>query len=330
MVWSTVELREIQVFLVLAEELHFGRTAERVHLTTSRVSQTLRDLERKLGGQLVYRTSRRVELTELGAQFRAEAVVAYDQLAGVLERTAVRRHGQLPFRLGLYADPTSPEITNVVKAFEARHPETTVQVSETRFDDLFGPLFRGELDVMVSWLPHGQPGLVRGPIVTSEPRVLAVAPEHVLAQRGAISIEDVADYSVMLWDTVPRELRETWTPSKTPSGRPIRHDRFSERSRGDRARMTSELMHLVATGKVVHPTVPSFARYFGHPDIVYVPITDLPRLRSALIWRRGNIDPRRREFVRIARDVLDGSVRPRRTGGQTPNRSSDSSPSAAT
>src|SRR5918992_59177 len=315
MVWSAIELREIQVFLVLAEELHFGRTAERVHLTTSRVSQTVRDLERKLGGQLVYRTSRRVELTDFGARFRAEAGVAYDQLVGVLERTAARRRGQEPFRLGLYADPTAPEITNVVKAFEARHPEAPVQVSETRFDDLFGPLHRGELDVMVSWLPHGQPGVVQGPIVTSQPRVLAVGPEHALAQRASISMEDVADYAVMLWETVPREFRETWSPSKTPSGRPIRHERFSERSRGDRARMTSELMHLVATGRIVHPTIPSFARYFGHPDILYVPITDLPPLRSGLVWRRGNTDPRCREFVRIAREVLGGTARPRRTGG---------------
>jgi DNA-binding transcriptional LysR family regulator len=330
MVWSAIELREIRVFLALAEELHFGRTAERVHVTTSRVSQTVRDLERKLGGQLVRRTSRRVELTEFGQQFRAEVGVAYDQLTGVLERTAAPRGDQRPLRLGLFADPTAPEITQMVKAFEARHPEAPVQVSETHFDDLFGPLHRGELDVMVSWLPHGQRGLVRGPIVTSQPRVLAVGPEHPLAQRAGISIEDVADYAVMMWDTVPREFREMWTPSKTPSGRPIRHELFSERSRGDRARMTSELMHLVATGKIVHPTVPSFARYFGHPDIVYVPITDLPPLRSGLIWRRGNTDPRCREFVRIAREVLGGTARPRRTGAETPNPSSRGASRAAT
>jgi DNA-binding transcriptional LysR family regulator len=193
MVWPSIELREIQVFLALAEELHFGRTAERVHLTTSRVSQTVRDLERKLGGQLVYRTSRRVELTDFGERFRAEAGVAYDELVGVLERTAAHRGGQEPLRLGLFSDPTAPEITKVVKAFEARHPESPVQVSETRFDDLFGPLLRGELDLMASWLPHRQRGLVLGPIVTSQPRVLAVGPEHPLARRAGISIEDVAD-----------------------------------------------------------------------------------------------------------------------------------------
>ncbi len=74
--WSTVELRELRVFLTLAEELHFGRTAERLHVTPSRVSQILRELERKLGSQLVHRTSRHVELTALGERFRKEQVSA--------------------------------------------------------------------------------------------------------------------------------------------------------------------------------------------------------------------------------------------------------------
>ena len=74
--WESVELREIRVFLALAEELHFGRTAQRLGLTQSRVSQTLRQLERKMGGQLVYRTSRRVALTPFGRDFRERAGAA--------------------------------------------------------------------------------------------------------------------------------------------------------------------------------------------------------------------------------------------------------------
>ena len=64
--WQTVELRELRVFATLAEELHFGRTAEKLQLTPSRISQSLRTLEEKLGGQLVHRTSRRVKLTPFG------------------------------------------------------------------------------------------------------------------------------------------------------------------------------------------------------------------------------------------------------------------------
>ena len=71
---ETVELREIRVFLTLAEELHFGRTADRLGLTQSRVSQSLRALERKLGEDLVHRTSRRVALTAPGERFRPRSV----------------------------------------------------------------------------------------------------------------------------------------------------------------------------------------------------------------------------------------------------------------
>jgi DNA-binding transcriptional LysR family regulator len=71
-VWPTIELREIRLFLALADELHFGRAAERLELTPSRVSQVLRELEAKVGGELLSRTSRRAALTELGERFRAE------------------------------------------------------------------------------------------------------------------------------------------------------------------------------------------------------------------------------------------------------------------
>ena len=67
--FESLELRDIRVFLAVAEELHFGRAAERVGLTSSRVSQTVRLLETRVGGRLFERTSRRVKLTPLGEQF---------------------------------------------------------------------------------------------------------------------------------------------------------------------------------------------------------------------------------------------------------------------
>jgi DNA-binding transcriptional LysR family regulator len=65
-----VELREIEMFLALAEELHFGRTAERLYVSQSRVSQVIQLMETRVGGRLFERTSRRVQLTPLGAQLR--------------------------------------------------------------------------------------------------------------------------------------------------------------------------------------------------------------------------------------------------------------------
>src|SRR3954468_5989986 len=101
--WETIELREIRVFLALADELHFRRTADRLGLTQSRVSQSLRSLEHKLGVELIHRTSRRVTLSPAGERFREEIRGAYAELVGALRQThnvAVAVAGEL--RLGAH------------------------------------------------------------------------------------------------------------------------------------------------------------------------------------------------------------------------------------
>lgn len=92
------------MFLVLAEELHFGRTAERMGLTTSRVSQSIRRLEGGVGGPLFERTSRRVALTPLGARRRDDLEPGYEQLRaahGAARDTVAGIAGTL--RIGMYS-----------------------------------------------------------------------------------------------------------------------------------------------------------------------------------------------------------------------------------
>jgi len=297
--WSAVELREIRVFLALAEELHFGRTAERLELTPSRISQTLRELEQKLGGQLLSRTSRRAALTPLGERFLAEAKPAFEALTRVLERThAANQSLEGTLRLGLLAaNSGGPHLTAIVEAFERLHPECEVVVSEVFFSDPLGPLRAGDIDLLAARLPIDQPDLVVGPALASEPMVLAVARDHPLGGREQVSIEDIADYSVAPITDEPKELIDTVAPRRTPGGREIRR-------LGRRPKTPHEVTALVARGRIVHPTVPSFAEYFGHPGVVYVPIGDMPPMRSGLLWRRRTADPRLREFVRVTREVL--------------------------
>src|SRR5215211_3405873 len=150
--WETIELREVRVFLTLAEELHFGRTAERLSLTPSRVSQSLRALEHKLGGRLVHRTSRRVELTAFGERFHREAGAAYEHLTGVLQRAhAANRsiHGTL--RLYQFSGPASgPHLLSIVDRFEAHHPDCHVELGQLAQGDILGQLRRGEVDVITT------------------------------------------------------------------------------------------------------------------------------------------------------------------------------------
>jgi DNA-binding transcriptional LysR family regulator len=299
--WQTVELREVRVFVTLAEELHFGRTAERLGLTPSRISQSLRALEDKLGAQLVHRTSRRVRLTPFGERFLADVRPVYEQLAGVLERAnAAASSLEGTLRLGLFSPPAAgPHLVEIIGAFEALHPECKVEIVQVSWDDPFGPLRENEVELMASWIPLEQPDLVVGPVLTREPRVLAAALDHPLAARDAVDVEELAEHPVPRFEGWPKELLEAVIPARTPSGRPIPGSRFRV---GERA--TLDVSVRIARGEFVFPTVASAAPHMGALDLAFVPITGMPTLDSALVWRRPARDPKLREFLGVAREVL--------------------------
>lgn len=301
--WETIELREIRVFLALAEELHFGRTAERLGLTQSRVSQSLRALETKLGGELVHRTSRRVALTAAGERFLAALGPAYDELARVLERThdsSRRLEGRL--RLGLIAAGASgTDLLRVVKLFEEQHADCDVTFVQLPFRDRLAPLRAGEVDVVVARLPLNRPDLTVGPIVSRDARVLAIARDHPLARRTSVSVEDLPHYDVGWIDVLARETADAYIPARTPSGRTISRRLLAVND-------VSEALLTIARGRIVLPTVSSFAAGSPHPEITYIPISDMPVSETALVWRRGRRDLLLREFVRLAGAELTRAV----------------------
>ena len=297
---ADVELREMRVFLVLAEELHFGRTAERLGLTTSRVSQTLRTLERKLGGRRLFdRTSRVVALTHAGAILRDELGAAVANLDGTLERARVRGAGPGLVRVGvLNAASGSAVLNEAIKRYEAAYDGASVRLATTPFDDRLGPLRRREVHLTVTRLPLAQPDVVVGPLLSEgDARVVMVATDHPLAGRADVSVEDFADYPTRRPDDVPEELAEASSPSRTPSGRPIVHSDIEVND-------VSELLLLIAQGRLVHPTVAPFADHLRHPGIAIVPVRDLPPSSSALAWLRGQEDPARDAFLAVVDEVV--------------------------
>jgi DNA-binding transcriptional LysR family regulator len=298
-VWQTVDLRELRLFLALAEELHFGRTAEKLRLTPSRVSQSLRELEHKLGAQLVHRTSRRVQLTPFGQRFEREIRPAVEQLDGVLERSnAAARSLEGTLRLGLLSGPAGgPHLVEIIGAFEEQHPECSVEVVHMAWDDPFARLREDDVHLMATWLPLEEPDLVIGPTLTRQPRVLAVASGHPLAARDTVDVEELAESPVVRLDNWPRELNEALFPFRTKAGRPIHGRRVPVRA-------AFEVALRVARGEVVFPTVASAEPYMGELDLAFVPITGMPPLRSALVWRRPARDPKLRAFIRFAREAL--------------------------
>ena len=299
--WETIGLRELRVFLTLAEELHFRRTADRLRLTPSRVSQTLRELEHKLGAQLVHRTSRTVQLTSLGERFLGELGPVYGELAHVLENAhAGARSFMGSLRLGLFSGPAEgPHLARIVEAFEGLHPESAVDIVQLSWDDPLARLRGGDVALMACWLPLEQPDLVVGPVLARAQRALAVAREHPLAERESVSFEELADYAIPRLDGWPPGLHETMFPTRTPSGRPIPAIRIPV---GERSLL--EISHRIARQEIVFPTVAAAQPFGAAFDLTYVPITGIAPARSALVWRRRERDPKPREFIRVAREVL--------------------------
>lgn len=280
---AEVELRELRLFLVLAEELHFGRTADRLGRTASRVSQSMRALERKLGGcRLFDRTSRVVTLTEAGLALRRELAPAMAELDDAVSRARVRGAGLGVLRVGvLNAASGGQALNRAIKRFEKTYEGATVRLSTLPFNDRLGPLRRGEVELAVTRLPLRQPDIEIGPLLSQgDRRVVMVATDHPLAARSVVTVEDLADYPVRRPPDGPEELTEAGCPSRTPSGRPIV-------ASGVAINDVSELLLLIAQGRLVHPTVAPFAEHFRHPDIVAVPLADLPPSSSALCWLRG-------------------------------------------
>lgn len=287
-----MELRDVEIFLAVADELHFGRAAEKLHLTQARVSQSIKKQERAIGGLLFERTSRRVRLTPLGTRLREELRVGYDQIRHSLadaRRTAQGTTGTL--RIGVMG-VLGNELRELVDQLTARHPGSAVTFSEIHFSDPFGALRSDDVDVQLLWLPVREPDLTVGPVVLTEGRVLAVAEDSDLAAREAVSLEDLGDHLVLdPGPAVPDYWAEAMIPLTTPAGRPVR--------RSPPARTFHEVMALVATGRIVCPLNAHVDRYYTYPGVAYRPIADAPVTEWALVWRTDREVPLIRALAEV-------------------------------
>ncbi|MFF4808121.1 LysR substrate-binding domain-containing protein [Micromonospora chersina] len=302
-----MELRDIEIFLTLAEELHFGRTAERLRVSQARVSQSIKQQERRIGGALFERTSRSVRLTPLGERLRARLDVGYGEIMAGLDEASATARGQVgTLTVGTF-DAQAQEITAVLDLFRQRHPQCELRMREILPSDPFGGLRSGRLDVGVLWLPVREPDLTVGPELFTERLVLAVAPDHPLAGRGQVEMEDLGDHPVVYPDgPVPDYVWEAHTPSVTPAGRPIRS--------GVAVATLAEAFTAISAGAVISPVGSYSAVSRVRRDITFLPIVDGPVLRYAPVWRRTGVTPLVRAFARAAADAsarTDDGDRPR-------------------
>jgi DNA-binding transcriptional LysR family regulator len=298
-----MDLRALETFLVLAEELHFGRAAERLFLSKARVSQIIRSLEHEVGAPLFDRTSRRVWLTPVGERFRQRASRGMEELrAGLREAKAATREVGGLVRLG-YLPSIGPEfVQQLVRGFEDRYPHCRTSLSVAALGD-FDALQAGLVDVLLTWLPGGLAALgsdrlAIGPVLATEGRAVLVPSDHPLARKAAVSLDDLVEYPLLTDTSVPNPFREAWTPSVTGAGRRLRHvDQARRRDAGVRLTMVQDAMMAVARGECLHLTVGSLLRHIPQANLVVVPINDMPPCAIVAVWRRGNETATIRAFV---------------------------------
>jgi DNA-binding transcriptional LysR family regulator len=282
------ETREVESFLTLAGELHFGRTAERLCVSTAQVSQTIRKLERRIGAPLFTRTSRRVELTAVGRQLLADLGPAWSAVEAALARAVEAGRGVTGTLRVAFGDAAGGQLlAGVAELFRRRAPGCEVEFREVRPAEVLPWLREGEVDVVLAGLPLDAPGLVTGPVLVREARFLAVAAGHPFAGRDAVPVADLARVTVLRC-----ALPDPWLDDHAP-GAVLR----------PRAGL-QELLTLAGAGEGVLPVGAHIRRYYPRPDVAYVPLDGAPRLEWGLVWPDGSATARVHAFAEAAADLV--------------------------
>ncbi|WP_067966361.1 LysR family transcriptional regulator [Nocardiopsis trehalosi] len=290
-----LERHELEVLLTLAEELHFGRTAERVGVTSSRVSQTVKKLERMIGAPLFERTSRQVRMTAIGRRLAEDLAPLAAGMNDAVRRAIDAGRGITgELRVGFLSAVAGQLLLKAVAEFSRRNPDCEVHIHEAQGHDAVTRLRAGDIDVLITdILIADQPDVVAGPVLLSESRLLAVAAGDPLAGQRRVSVEALADHPVIgVPADMPKAFQQDRNPPSTPSGVPV--------PRGPRAASFSETITLVAAGRGVFPVGENVARLYPRPDIAYLPFTDAPPIRWGPMWLSTNTTRRVREFVHAA------------------------------
>src|SRR5689334_1249589 len=218
-----MERYEIEAFLTLAEELHFGRTAMRLRVTTARVSQVISKLERRVGAPLFERTSRSVVLTPIGQRLHDDLRPAFERLDAALAAAVAAGRGVTGLlRVGFVGAAAGQLLVRATDRFRDRYPDCDVEIREVQMGEALERLRADELEVLIACLPLSGPDLANGPVLLSEPRMLAVPAGHPFTGRGSVSVEDLARTEALQAPcSLPDHWREPDSPRLTPAGPPI-------------------------------------------------------------------------------------------------------------
>ncbi|MET9128128.1 LysR substrate-binding domain-containing protein [Streptomyces sp. NPDC004528] len=269
-----LDLRKVRYFVTVAELLHFGRAAERLHISQPVLSRQIRALEKDLGAELFVRDSHTVTLAPAGAQLLDDARLLLASADAVRQR--VRQASRSPRRL-VVGFRAGIVVTPALRAFGALHPEVEVKARRVEWDDQEQLVLDGSVDLAYVRRPVRDEGLTLLPLYT-EPRVAMLPEGHRLAGKQELALADLAD--------------ENWL-------------RYSDPRPGDvPIRTIEEKFESVAAGTGITLVPRSVAEQYSRPDITYVPVPDAEPDQVLLAWDSGRRSALVAAFGEVAADSV--------------------------
>ncbi len=296
----SLDLRKLRYFVAVAEELHFGRAAERLYIAQPVLSRQIRKLEQELGTELLLRTSRNVTLTPAGLQLLDEAKSLLAAADATRRRVEDVASGEAALTVGFFV---GDEFTAALEAFGARYPDVAVNLLRVYWHDQTQVLHDGRADVAFVHLPVDDEGLELL-LVRSEPRAAVLPAGHPSAGKPEMSIADLADDPVI----IQRGATPVWQAFHNVDPRPD----GQRPTPGPAVDNLEEKLQHVAAGRAISFVPASAAAAVTHPGIAYVPVTDIPPIKICLAWKSGPPSPLVAAFVQAVRDARRRS--PRRAG----------------
>lgn len=195
-----MDFRHLQSFIILAEELHFGRAAARLHLSQPSLSAQLQKLEKTLGVSLVARNSHEVQLTSSGVEFakHARVVLAHmDNAVDAVKATAAGQTGSLT--IGYNFPASAHALPAALSRFHERHPQVAVSLCEQRTGPQLAGVQDGSLDIGFVYGRPPVPAVAARRILARVPIVAVVGRAHRWAGRSSVRCAELASERCLLF-----------------------------------------------------------------------------------------------------------------------------------
>ncbi|MFI2206596.1 LysR family transcriptional regulator [Streptomyces sp. NPDC020192] len=263
-----METRELRYFVAVAEELHFGRAAQRLGIAQPPLSRAIHQLERRLGAALLERTSRTVTLTGAGSVLLREARAALDAVEAAERRTrraALAATGHADLVLATKAGASSELLAELLDAYAAEPHAVTVDLLLCGIGEQERMLRDGRADVALLHLPFDTTAGFDTEELCTERQVVVLPAGHPLTGRTHVRMADVTDLPGL---PMPRWPGRDGTYPDGP---------------GPQARDHTQLLQLIALGRACW-IAPESCRAQLRDDLAAVPVLDAPTVTTVIAW----------------------------------------------